>query len=129
MLNNKTKRILRIVVITLASLLGLYLIYPLLQILFFTVLLLVDNPDCKETVYTQDTSVGEFSLIINRGDPLSKDAWEYFLDGDLIKWSYVDYSDHIDTLTVGNKQLYLVVHLDKDGDPVFMVQEQDLTEP
>lgn len=68
----------------------------------------------KETVYDQDTSIGYFTLVLDTGDPLSSDTWEFRIGNELIKKEYVNYSSHIDTIAK------------KDGITLLLVVKQSL---
>lgn len=122
MLSKKLQKIIKIGLVALLSAFGLFIIHTIFAIILFSHLA---DPNAKETVFSQETSMGKFSLIYFSGDPLSNDTWQFYIDDVQIKWKYVDVTDHIDTLTVGDRQLYLIVGHDEKGELSFAIEEQE----
>lgn len=79
----------------------------------------------KERIFEQQTSIGLFSIILDAGDPLSSDSWEYRLNDKLIKKVYVDCSNHCDTLAVNGRYLYLIIE-NETGPVTFFIEEEVL---
>ena len=84
------------------------------------------SPNSKEVIFKQETGVGVFSLVLDTGDPLSHDAWEYRIDEHVINKEYVNYTNHIDTLFFNQSMLLLETSIEYDGSMSFDIKEYPL---
>ena len=76
------------------------------------------NPQSKEIVFSQNTYLGLFSIVVDTGDPLSADSWEYRINDSLLSKDYVNMTSHIDTFLVGSNILFLSVARDSNNEDI-----------
>ena len=79
--------------------------YGALMMLLFSNLY---SSNSKKVFFKQETDDGVFSIISDSGDPLSADSWEYYIDDDLIKKQFANYSSHVDTIVLNDESVILM---------------------
>jgi hypothetical protein len=77
------------------------------------------SSNSKEVIFEQKITQGKFSLVLDTGDPLSVDSWEYYIDDDLIKKQYANYLSHVDTIVLNDESVILMKITEQNDSTCF----------
>ena len=112
-------------IIVCASIIGVVLLYYALLTGLFLGLY---DPNSKEQVFLQETSLGVLTIMKDTGDPLSSDSWEFYINDRLIKKTSIDCSNHVDTISFGGMTLLLSVIQNNSESSFSVIQEIEIEE-